>query len=83
MTWRFPNLRGRRRGLEPPPLEPGEHVLWENEQRNKRFTFKVKSDNEFSLRIDTRMDAIGKDDPWLTKTQVRAIVEKIIALAKL
>jgi hypothetical protein len=85
---KFSSLFARRaveRVLAPPELEPGEHVLWEYPPGtpNKRLIFWVHGDNEFRLAVQCRLDAIGQHEPWLTKDQVREIIERIIALAKL
>jgi hypothetical protein len=71
------------RVLAPPPLEPNEHVLWEADDHRKRLTFKVRGPDQFAMVVTTRIDALGVDEPPLTKGQVREIVERIIFLAGL
>ena len=74
--------RAVERVLAPPQLEPGEHVLWERPP-NKRLTFRVLGEDEFQLNLQTRLDAVLQPEPYLTKDQVREIVNRIISLAKL
>jgi len=69
----------------PPELESNEHVLWEHPPGapNKRLTFQVHGENNFGLKIYTRLDAVGDIEPGLTRAQLREIIARIVSLAKL
>jgi hypothetical protein len=64
-----------------PPLEEGEHVLWESPARDKRLTFTIHGGNEFRITVGQWINS--QSDPWLTKAEVREIVARIAVLAKL
>jgi hypothetical protein len=73
----------KQRVLDPPPLQPGESVLWEAQDKRTRFTIKRLDNGRFVLTVQKRLDALDEPERGISKAEVREIVERMISLAQL